>query len=115
VQSPFRRSGDARNDNWCSGESRWRWDRDDPVLQAIGAGYALRIPAPDALLGAIADHLAFKRHCCPFITFELDFAPNQGPLSLGMRGPAAFKEFLREGFETDLGIDAAVASDFQAH
>jgi hypothetical protein len=83
-------------------------------IEELADGYAFRIPAPDALLGTIADHLAFERYCCPFITFELDFAPDQGPLSLRMRGPAAFKEFLREGFETDLGIDAAVVSEFQA-
>jgi hypothetical protein len=31
-----------------------------------------------------------------------------------MRGPASFKAFLREGFETNLGIDTAVVSAFRA-
>jgi hypothetical protein len=93
--------------------ARWIYAQADRIDE-LADGYAFRIPAPDALLGAIADHLALERHCCPFIHFELDLPPNQGPLWLRMRGPAAFKTYLDESFETELGIDAAVVSAFRA-
>ena len=79
-------------------------------IDEVPDGYTFHIPAPDALLGPIAEFLAFERHCCPFITFELDLAPNQGPLSLRLRGPAAFKEFLREEIDTHFGLDITAAA-----
>ena len=79
-------------------------------IDEVADGYAFRIPAPNAMLDTIAEFLAFERWCCPFITFELDLAPNQGPLTLRMRGPAAFKDFLREEIAAHLGMDITAAA-----
>jgi hypothetical protein len=78
-------------------------------VEEVADGYAFRLPAPDGLLDTLTAYLAFERRCCPFITFELDFAPNQGPLWFRLRGPEPFAAFLREGFLTQLGIDIAAA------
>jgi len=35
-----------------------------------------------------------ERHCCRFLRFELGVAPDEGPLSLTVTGPAGTREFL---------------------
>jgi hypothetical protein len=59
-------------------------------------GYAFRYPGGEASAAKLLEFITFERRCCPFITFELVFEPDQGPVWLRLRGAAGIKEFIRE-------------------
>lgn len=63
-------------------------------LRELPNGYALRFPGEEAWAERLLAFIAFERRCCPFITFALVFAPEQGPLWLHLQGPAGTKEWL---------------------
>ena len=50
-------------------------------------------PSSD-LLTAVVATIEAERHCCRFLRFELGVAPDGGPLSLTVTGPAGTREFL---------------------
>lgn len=58
-------------------------------------GYALRFPNSAEIIAELARFIAFERDCCSFFTFELVCAPQQGPVTLRLRGPEGLKEFVR--------------------
>ena len=58
-------------------------------------GYALRFPGSAEIVSELAQFIAFERDCCSFFTFELICTPEQGPVTLRLRGPAGVKEFMR--------------------
>jgi hypothetical protein len=60
-------------------------------------GYAFRLP-PGSLTAA-AEWVALERKCCPFFTFELQVARDQGPVWLRITGTKGVKEFIRSEFE----------------
>src|SRR6266545_4451753 len=62
-------------------------------------GYAFRLP-PAELVTA-AQWVAFERRCCPFFTFELEQARDQGPLWLRITGSEGVKAFIRAEFQLD--------------
>ena len=51
---------------------------------------------------AVAEFVALERLCCPFVTFTLDVAPDQGPLMLRLTGADGVKEFIA----AELGLAA---------
>ncbi len=55
-------------------------------------GYAFRF-APDAL-EALARFVSKERRCCPFLSFTVAVAPNDGPVWVEIAGPAGTREFL---------------------
>jgi hypothetical protein len=57
-------------------------------------GYAYRFPGEQEILEQVTAFVLFERQCCPFFTFELTFEPEQGPVTLKLRGPEGTKEFL---------------------
>ncbi len=61
-------------------------------------GYAFRLSGGDAQLEALLEFIAAERRCCPFLAFELAFAPHGGPLWLRMRGSPQVKAFIAEAF-----------------
>lgn len=65
-------------------------------------GYALRFPGDAAWAETLAAFVAFERRCCAFLTFELVFAPNIGPIWLRMCGGGEIKAFVRETFLAQL-------------
>jgi hypothetical protein len=60
-------------------------------------GYEYRF-ANDSHLPALLEFIAAERRCCPFLTFEIAFAPQAGPLWLRMRGSPRVKSFIAEAF-----------------
>ena len=62
-------------------------------------GYAFRLP-PGTLVTA-AQWVAFERKCCPFFTFEMEQARDQGPLWLRLTGSEGVKAFIRAEFQPD--------------
>lgn len=57
-------------------------------------GYAFRFPA-DAFVD-LARFLANERRCCPFLSFEVTLAPNDGPVWLRVTGPAGTRALLAD-------------------
>src|SRR5262245_22730552 len=59
-------------------------------------GYAYRFPAGEPWADRVVEFMQAERRCCPFATYEVTFAPQQGPVWLRVRGSAAVKRFVRE-------------------
>jgi hypothetical protein len=68
-------------------------------------GYAFRYPA-DSFFAA-AEFVALERRCCPFFRFQLDLAPDGGPLWLSITGEEGVKDFLLAELGADLGVAGA--------
>jgi hypothetical protein len=74
------------------------------LLQAVLAveelpdGYALRLPARDDAIRLSADFIAYERRCCPFFNFNLEVAPDGGPVWLRISGRAGVKAILAGAF-----------------
>lgn len=62
----------------------------------LADGWAYRFPGSEDWMTRLADFIRFERKCCPFLTFELVFAPDNGPVWLRLRGPEGTKEWLKE-------------------
>jgi hypothetical protein len=61
-------------------------------------GYAYRFANDPELLASLLEFIAAERRCCPFLAFELAFAPHGGPIWLRMRGSSRVKAFIAETF-----------------
>ena len=68
-------------------------------------GYEFRYDATEELVSQIVACVMFERVCCPFLTFELIFAPDLGPLWLRLRGPADVKEFIKVAMLPVMSLD----------
>lgn len=62
-------------------------------------GYAFRLPA--ASLVKAAQWVALEGRCCPFFTFQVDVAKNEGPVWLRVTGSEGIKPFIRAEFQLD--------------
>ena len=62
-------------------------------------GYSFRMPP--AMLTTAAEWVAFERKCCPFFTFGLELARDEGPLWLRITGSEGVKAFIRAEFQLD--------------
>ncbi len=58
----------------------------------VAGGYAFRFEAE--AFEQIARFVANERKCCPFLTFTIELAPDNGPLWLHLTGPAGTRAFL---------------------
>ena len=59
-------------------------------------GYGFRLAAKD--LPTVAEWVGFEARCCPFFTFELSLARDQGPLWLRITGADGVKTFIKAEF-----------------
>ena len=64
--------------------------------RALADGYAFRFPA-ETLVPA-AEWVSLERRCCPFFSFVLEQARDQGPLWVRITGPEGVKAFMKEEF-----------------
>ena len=62
-------------------------------ISELPDGLAFRFPAVE--YDAVTEFVERERLCCPFITFELDIAPNCGPVLLRLTGAEGVKDFIR--------------------
>jgi hypothetical protein len=62
-------------------------------------GYSFRLP-PGTLL-TVARWVALERKCCPFFTFQVELAGDEGPLWLRITGSDGIKAFIRAEFQLD--------------
>jgi hypothetical protein len=62
----------------------------------LKSGYGFKLPASE--LGHAAEWVSLEARCCPFFTFELEQARDQGPLWLRVSGAEGIKTFIRAEF-----------------
>lgn len=58
-------------------------------------GFSLRFAGDGATAAELFRLVEAERRCCGFLTYELRFEPNQGPVWLRLRGDAQAKEWVR--------------------
>ena len=61
-------------------------------------GYAFRFPSDGTWIAELARLIIFERECCPFLRFDLQLEPANGPLWLELTGPEGTKDFLQSLF-----------------
>jgi hypothetical protein len=62
----------------------------------LADGYrVLRVAAEKIDLAAAAEWITLERRCCPFLRFQLEAEPDDGPVWLRLTGATGVKEFLR--------------------
>jgi hypothetical protein len=66
--------------------------------QEVDGGYEIVFPGAGRFAEDLAQFVAFERECCPFLTFELRFEKQQGPIRLSILGPPEARDFIRETF-----------------
>lgn len=66
-------------------------------VRELTDGYAFKFPSTDNQTRRLIDFVDAERRCCGFMTFELAFEPDDGPLWLRLRGSAEVKQFVAEG------------------
>ena len=64
-------------------------------VNELADGYELRFPGSAEWVAKLTQFITDERACCSFITFELVFEPNEGPVWLRMRGSDGVKSFVR--------------------
>jgi hypothetical protein len=58
-------------------------------------GFAVRIDAARLSFAALSRWVDLERRCCPFFHFQLDVAPDHGPLWLRLTGAEGVKELIK--------------------
>ncbi|WP_376797160.1 hypothetical protein [Thermogemmatispora sp.] len=71
--------------------------REAEEVEELSDGYAFRFRGEPAQLAAILALIKVERECAPLLAFELQFAPQRGPLWLRIRGPEGTKAYVRKG------------------
>ena len=57
-------------------------------------GLILEFPGSIVALRTLLELIAAERTCCPFLRFDLQTGPGDGPTRLTISGPAGSREFL---------------------
>jgi hypothetical protein len=86
---------DARRQNLLPG----LWRRADQ-RHALPNGFRLGFEARPGVLADIARAIDAERQCCRFLSFAIAMAPDEGPITLDLTGPAGTREFLEAMFES---------------
>lgn len=78
----------------------------------LADGYGYRFDDVDPWVAAIQEFVAAERRCCPFLAFEIAFAPHGGPVWLRLRGSPRVKAFIAETFPSRVD-EHSLAEGFQ--
>ncbi|HEY3130139.1 MAG TPA: hypothetical protein VGL91_11815 [Acidobacteriota bacterium] len=70
------------------------------TIEELSDGYAFSFPGEQDCITRLAEFVAFERKCCPFLSFELLFEDNKGPIRLRLRGGDAAKQFVQQFLQT---------------
>jgi hypothetical protein len=60
----------------------------------VPGGYAFRFEADR--LADLARFVANERRCCPFLSFRIELAPDEGPVWLRITGPPGTRQLLAQ-------------------
>lgn len=63
-------------------------------IDELKTGYAVRFPLEVPLFLDLAEFVTYERHCCPFLHFSLELAPDAEEVRLRLTGSGDVKEFL---------------------
>ena len=74
------------------------------MIEELADGYAFSFPGEQDWITRLAEFVAFERKCCPFLSFELLFECNQGPIRLRLRGGDAAKQFVEQFLQSTRGL-----------
>ncbi len=58
-------------------------------------GYEFHFSSSEEWAAKLITFVKQERQCCRFLTFELIFQPDEGPISMRLRGPDGAKEFIK--------------------
>ncbi len=64
-------------------------------IQECDDGYVFVFPGHAAAARQLLDFINAERQCCSFITFELTFQPDQGPIGVRIGGSEKLKAMVR--------------------
>jgi hypothetical protein len=64
-------------------------------------GFEFIFPSEEQMLSGLADFIRFERNCCRFLSFELRFEPEQGPVRLQVIGVPEAKPIIRAMFQVE--------------
>ena len=64
-------------------------------MRELSDGFTFLFPGKSTWCAKIAEWVMLERRCCPFLSFELVFEADRGPVELRLRGPQGTKEFIR--------------------
>ncbi len=64
----------------------------------LDRGYRLQFNLREISAAALVEWISHERRCCPFLRFDLQFDPEQGPVWLSLTGPEGAKEILKGAF-----------------
>lgn len=65
------------------------------TVEQLPDGLSLAFPPTPEHALILAEFMTLERRCCPFLTLQLEFAPENGPLTLRLTGPAGVQTSLR--------------------
>src|SRR5690242_2750993 len=61
-------------------------------------GFEFVFPSSEAVLAEVVEFVAFERKCCRFLSFEVAFEPEEGPIHLRLLGCQDAKDVIRQIF-----------------
>ncbi len=64
------------------------------AIREIEGGFEYSFPGDAVWAEKIVRFIMEERECCRFLTFEISFEPDQGPIRLRVSGPEGTREFL---------------------
>jgi hypothetical protein len=72
----------------------------DAVLEKkeLADGFSYRFSLDRISITELAQLITVERECCPFLRFDLQLEPGEGPVWLKLTGPDSTKDFLNSIF-----------------
>src|SRR5437764_11842612 len=64
-------------------------------ITELDDGYEFHFSGGEDVMKSLFQFVEQERQCCRFLTFELIFEPDEGPIALRLRGPEGAKEFIQ--------------------
>jgi hypothetical protein len=70
----------------------------------LSDGYEFRFADELNVLQRLVDFVSVEKLCCPFLWFEIEVEPENGPVYLRLTGREGVKEFIREEVRGLIGL-----------
>jgi hypothetical protein len=67
----------------------------------LDQGFEFIFPGEEPLISDLMEFVRFERNCCRFLSFELRFEPQKGPVHLRILGSPEAKPIIHEIFQPE--------------